>query len=315
MKITICGSIAHVEAMNQTAKQLEAEGYEVEIPHSRENEIDYNSLTDAEQAKAKDSLIKAHLNKINESDAILVFNQDKKGVEGYVGGNTLMEMAFAYTQGIEVFLLKRPTGVSYTEEILGMMPILLDNDINLINSYFDALPKTYVSSKSPIKLRSVSRGMRRAGIRTNVLPYPMESSVSEQPQSVEETYEGAKHRHKKLKQALSSKQFAYLATIESGNHIIHANHNDFASTVVILESAEGTEKTGISVEVEFPKDMTDKVPSEYPDLGTLVQKEYGSVLKDPFPYFTNGKISRLQLMENAVFNVAVQLPKGGGSHA
>jgi non-canonical (house-cleaning) NTP pyrophosphatase len=311
MKITICGSIVHSEAMEQAAKVLEMEGYEMETPHSREGEIDYDSLTDTERAKIKDSLIREHLDKINESDAIFVFNEDKKGIEGYVGGSTLMEMAFAYAQGIEIFLLKNPTGVSYTEEILGTRPILLHNDIRSIIEYFATLPKTYVSSKSPIKLRSVSRGMRRAGIRTNILAHPMESNVNEQPQSIEETYAGAGHRHQKLKQALALEQFAYLATIESGNHVIHPSHNDFASTVVILEPINGVEKAGISIEVEFPKDMTDKVPSKYPDLGTLVQAEYGSTLKDPFPYFTNGKVTRLQLMENAVFNIAVQLPREG----
>ena len=66
-------------------------------------------------------------------------------------------------------------------------------------------------------------------------------------------------------------------------------------------------KIGVNVELEYPREKTDKIPSIYPDLGVLVQQEYGSSLKDPFPFFTGGKVNRLQLVETAVFNVAVQL--------
>lgn len=151
--------------------------------------------------------------------------------------------------------------------------------------------------------------MRRAGIRTTVVAKPTESNVSDQPQSIEETYEGAQNRHDALVASSKNEQPAYFATVESGNHVAHEAHNQFSSTVVVLERAGGARKTGIGLELEFPKEMTDKVPSVYPDLGILVQEEYGSKLKDPFPYFTNGKVDRLQLVETAVFNVAAQLPK------
>jgi non-canonical (house-cleaning) NTP pyrophosphatase len=99
----------------------------------------------------------------------------------------------------------------------------------------------------------------------------------------------------------------YYATVESGLFQALPGHNVFSSTVVILEKAGGTPKAGLNVELEYPKEMTDKVPSQYPDLGVLVQQEYGSALKDPFPHFTNGRVTRLQLVETAVFNVAAQL--------
>jgi non-canonical (house-cleaning) NTP pyrophosphatase len=136
---------------------------------------------------------------------------------------------------------------------------------------------------------------------------PTNSDVSAQPASIEETYEGAQNRHAALQKAVASQQAAYLVTVESGLHSIHSNHNVFASTVVVLEKAGSIPKTGINVEIEYPTAMTDKVPSVYPDLGTLVQQEYGAVLKDPIPFFTNDMISRQQFVENAVFNVAAQL--------
>ena len=307
MKVTICGSMHHIEGMKQAEELLTKAGYEVETPNPREGEVDYHSLSDEERARLKDTLIKEHLDKISESDAILVFNEDKKGVAGYIGGNTLMEMAFAYAQGIEIFLFRPAPDMSYTDEILGIQPIVLGGDVAKIDSYFTSLPLTLVSSKSTIKLRAVSRGMRRAGIRTQVRPLPTESGVSEQPQNIEETYEGANNRHDALEKASEADQPTYLATVESGLYQVHPEHNSFSSTVVILEKVGSDRKLGVNVELEYPHEMTDKVPSVYPDLGVLVQQEYGSALKDPFPHFTNGKVNRLQLVETAVFNVAAQL--------
>lgn len=294
--------------MKDTANTLDALGYEIITPNPREGEIDYNTLPDAERAALKETLIQEHLDEINESDAILIFNEDKKGVVGYIGGNTLVEMAFAYAQKIELFLLKPVPDMSYTDEILGMKPIALDGDILKVDEYFKQLPSVHVSSKSPIKLSAISRGLRRAGIRTRVIAKPTESNVSEQPMNIDETYLGALTRHEALSRLSSGKDdVKYLATVESGQHPIHPKHNTFGSSVIIIEKVGGERKIGINVSIEYPKSMTDKVPSQYPDLGVLVQKEYGSILKDPVPFFTNGKTNRRKVVEEAVFNVAIQL--------
>ncbi|HSW78165.1 MAG TPA: DUF84 family protein [Candidatus Chromulinivoraceae bacterium] len=309
MKLTICGSMHHIEGMREAEKILAQAGYEVDIPNPREGEVDYHILSDAERASLKNTLIKEHLDKITESDAVFIYNEAKKGVAGYIGGNTLMEMAFAYQQNIEIFLLRPAPDLSYADEILGMQPIVIDGDVIQIDQYFKSLPATYVSSKSPIKLSAVSRGMRKAGIKTQVLPLPTESSVSEQPQNIEETYEGANNRHDALEIATKGKSPSptYLATVESGLYQVHPNHNSFSSTVVVFEKIGEPRKVGVNVELEYPREMTDKIPSVYPDLGVLVQQEYGSNLKDPFPFFTGGKVNRLQLVETAIFNVAAQL--------
>jgi len=125
--------------------------------------------------------------------------------------------------------------------------------------------------------------------------------------NIEETYEGAQNRHAALKQETAKEKPTYLATIESGFSTVHAKHNTFECQIVMLEKVGSEVRTGISVSVEYPKAMTDKVPSKYQDIGELAQAEYGSKLKDPFPYFTNGKVSRLKLLEDAVFTLAVQL--------
>lgn len=306
MKITICGSIYHKDNMLLAKESLEQLGYEIEIPDMSERE-DYTTFPEAERAAAKNKLVQQHLDKIISSDSILVLNEEKNGVKGYIGGNTLTEMAFAYSQKIEIFMLNATPDLGYADEINGMLPIVLDGDINSIDNYFKALPKMFVSSISPVKLTAVSRAMRRAGIMTRVFARPTHSSVAEEPTSINETYTGAMNRHQALIDELDDEKPTYVATVESGIHSAHADHNSFNCNVVIIQKLGDRPKIGINLDVEYPKEMTDKVPSQYPDLGVLVQKEYGAVLKDPFPYFTGGKINRQKLVEDAAFTVAVQL--------
>lgn len=293
--------------MAQAAEQLQNWGYEVIIPNPREGEVAYDTLDDKTRAELKDGLIREHLHHINKSDAIFVFNEDKNSIEGYVGGNTLMEMAFAFSQGIEIFLLKEPTGVSYLDELLGMKPIILKESVRSIHEYFEALPRTYVSSSSPIKQRAVSRALRRGGIHTTIVPYPTSSGISEQPLNIDETYEGAMNRHAALQKETKELNAIYLATIESGLHKAHKDHNSFECVVTIVEKIGKEKRIGISMDMEYPREMTDKVPTQYPDIGALVKAEYGTTLKDAHPIITNGKITRLNMLENALYTLVSQL--------
>src|SRR5688572_21066585 len=104
MKISICGSMHHINEMEKSQAILERQGWEVEAPNRRDNKAALSSLTRDEIATEKDFLIREHLEKIRHSDAVLIFNEEKRGVDGYIGGNTLMEMAFAYAQDLEIFL-------------------------------------------------------------------------------------------------------------------------------------------------------------------------------------------------------------------
>ena len=289
--------------MQQAKQQLEAAGYDVEKPnvaegHMYEDNLDVN-------AKLKRGFIDEHFRKIGESDAILVVNCTKNGVEHYIGGNTLIEIAHAYAQGLEIFLLNPIPDVSYADEVRGMAPIVLHGDLTKVQEHFTALPLLVMSTTNPIKHSAVSRALRKAGLRVQVNGIKVESGVSEQPQSIDEAYSGAANRHAQLKNA--AQHADYLATIESGFHSPHKAHNVFGSTVIMLEKVGDPVKVGIDLDIEFPRHMTDKVPSQYPDVGVLVQQEYGSKLKDPFPFFTNAKLTRAKLLENAIYGVAVQL--------
>jgi len=292
--------------MAEWAKKLLTAGYEVEMPDASENRV--YTKDKEKNAVLKRGLMDKHFRKIDDSDAVLIINETKKDIENYIGGNTLIEIAYAYAQGLEIFLVNPIPEVSYADEISAMAPIIIHNDIKNIDDYFAALPLVMMSTESGLKHRALSRGLRRAGIRVRLDGIKVDSGVSEQPSSIDEAYKGALTRQKNLHELIKDRtDIEYIATIESGYHTVHKDHNVFGCSVVVIEQKGSDKKVGIDLDIEFPKSETDKVPSLYPDLGILAQEEYGALSKDPFPYFTNNKLTRTKILENAVYNVAVQL--------
>lgn len=88
---------------------------------------------DHEVWKKKGKAISAHFNKILDSECVLITNYEKKGTENYIGGNTFLEIGFAFGNAKKIFILNQLPQISaFKEEILGMQPIVLNGDISLI---------------------------------------------------------------------------------------------------------------------------------------------------------------------------------------
>lgn len=140
MKLVICGSSAFKEKMLEYKQLLSDLGHEG-IVHP-----DYEAFIKGEKAelwqqineehhaaKRSQGYIKWYYEAIVASDGILVLNFDKKGIANYVGGNTLMEIAFAYVNDKKIFLLNPiPEEMSYTDEIKAMVDNILEGNLNNI---------------------------------------------------------------------------------------------------------------------------------------------------------------------------------------
>lgn len=147
MKITICGSIAFQNQALSVKRELEELGHEVEIwPSAIENEKGkpipiqeyYRIRKEAGDDEKwvwdrKAEAIMAHFDKIAWSDAVLVLNYDKNNIKGYIGGNTLMEIGLAFFLKKKIYLLNEVPEISYKEEILGVKPIILSGDLDIID--------------------------------------------------------------------------------------------------------------------------------------------------------------------------------------
>lgn len=111
MKITICGSMAFAKEMINTKEQLEKGGHVVFIPDGTDEyangQIDKNKIGGSEGAKRKiaNDLIRKHCQLIDNSDAVLVLNYEKKGIQNYIGGNSFLEIGYAHILNKKIFLM------------------------------------------------------------------------------------------------------------------------------------------------------------------------------------------------------------------
>lgn len=137
MTITICGSMQFHLDMRDIKKTLEASGHIVLVPKSIElmDRVGFVHPTVDEariEAKIEHDFIRAHFQKIEQADAILVLNYDKKEIANYIGGNTFLEIGLAFWLGKKIFLLNPIPEMDYLTEIHAMQPVILNGDLTKI---------------------------------------------------------------------------------------------------------------------------------------------------------------------------------------
>jgi nucleoside 2-deoxyribosyltransferase len=134
MKIAICGSMAFTDKMFEAKEKLEKLGHEAVVSGFAEQYLG-KSQEEIEKLKLyhkyeKDA-IREYWEQIQDADAILVLNYDRKGIANYVGGNTLMEIGFAHVLNKKIFLLNPIPDIEYYKsEIEATKPVILHGDLD-----------------------------------------------------------------------------------------------------------------------------------------------------------------------------------------
>lgn len=112
----------------KTAQKMRETG-DYDVEHYKtwyENESTYDKKAD---------FMRSHFDEITAGDAVLVVNDEKHGVPGYIGPNVLMEMSLAWYQRKPIYILNElPKNSPFEEELKGMMPTMLDGDLNKVGS-------------------------------------------------------------------------------------------------------------------------------------------------------------------------------------
>lgn len=136
--ITICSSANFYKQANDIKELLEKKGFKVIVPATAElmkksgnyDVSHYKTWFDnTKDYHMKTARMRAHFDEVAKADAILVVNYEKHGVENYIGGNVLMEMAVAFYLNKAIFILNEiPEESTFLEEIIGMNPIVLHGE-------------------------------------------------------------------------------------------------------------------------------------------------------------------------------------------
>lgn len=143
MRITIIGSSRFKEKKIEVKKELIGLKHEPIIHPDYEafvrgekQEI-WHMVENGEHARAKieNDYIMWYYRAIVGSDAVLVVNVEKGGVNNYIGGNAFLEMGFAYVNGKKIYCyndLPSREECGYADEIQAMQPIVIDRDLTRI---------------------------------------------------------------------------------------------------------------------------------------------------------------------------------------
>jgi hypothetical protein len=123
---TLCGSMSSLPAMKSLGNQLEAHAACVLLP--KESDIDWASTNTSKLTVLKKGFIDGHLAKIQSSDLVLIANYTKNEIKGYIGPNTLMEIAFAYALNKPVVLLFDPGSQSCRLEVLSIADRIIEGN-------------------------------------------------------------------------------------------------------------------------------------------------------------------------------------------
>ena len=137
MTIAVCGSLVFHKEMREIQKLLEALGHTVYVPKSldlieQQGFVKPTTVEERLAAEAKYDFIREHFKKIEESDCVLVVNPRHHDIDGYIGGNTFLEIGIAFYLGKKIYLQYAIPKMGYELELAAMHPIVLHGDLSKI---------------------------------------------------------------------------------------------------------------------------------------------------------------------------------------
>ncbi len=135
MKIMILCSNHFYEKIPLIKEKLENLGHKLKMPNSydrpfREKEME--KLSEEEHIKWKGSMMKKDEENIRPQDAVLVLNFEKKRIPNYIGGATFQEIYMAWRMNKKIFLYNSLPNCSFTDELKGISPTIINGDLNKI---------------------------------------------------------------------------------------------------------------------------------------------------------------------------------------
>jgi len=138
-KIFLAASMNFYEELVKIESNLKTKGFEVEIPVSAKlmkakNDFVVDHFKGTTTSVQKGVYIKENFNNISLSDAILVINNEKNGIKGYIGPNVLMEIGLAFHLNKNIYIWNQyPENAPYKDELLALSVKVINQDLEQIH--------------------------------------------------------------------------------------------------------------------------------------------------------------------------------------
>ena len=133
MRIFIACSKHFYHRIPEIKKQLEEIGHKASLPNSYCNPFkEEETKKQGTHSIWKEKMLKKYIKNIKPNDAIIVLNFEKKGIPNYIGGATFLEIYKAWELGKKIFIYNNLPKCSFSDELYGMRPTILNGDLTLI---------------------------------------------------------------------------------------------------------------------------------------------------------------------------------------
>jgi len=134
MKIFIGCSKHFYSKIDEIKDILEENGHKIALPNSfddpfKEEKIKNNK---EEHIAWKSDMMKRDKINIKPNDAVLILNFEKHGKPNYIGGATFLEVYKAWELNKKIFFYNPLPKCSFTDELKGINPTIINGDLNLI---------------------------------------------------------------------------------------------------------------------------------------------------------------------------------------
>jgi hypothetical protein len=118
-------------------KQLEIKGFTVTIPVSaqvmkKKNDFEVSHFKGVFTHGEKAKFIHKNFQEIAKSDYILVINNEKNGISGYIGANVLMEIGLAFYFKRKIYIWNNIEENAPYEELLAFGVTFIDQNLEKI---------------------------------------------------------------------------------------------------------------------------------------------------------------------------------------
>lgn len=136
--IFLCASMNFYKELVRIEVELQSMGFDVKIPPSagimkEKNDFEVSHFKGVFSDGTRSGFIRQNFKEISESDSILVINNEKNGIQGYIGANVLMEIAFAFYFKKAIYIWNPiPQNASYEEELRIFGVQIINQDLNQI---------------------------------------------------------------------------------------------------------------------------------------------------------------------------------------
>lgn len=139
MKIAIIGSMKFANDMVLLQKNLNSLDHQAAIPIGTEPHLKDKDFVEDLDANLKfcieNNVMRDNFDQVSKSDAVLVLNKRRNGIDGYIGISALLEMGIAHYYKKKIFLMY-PTphykDARWAHEVAIMQPVVLNEDLTKI---------------------------------------------------------------------------------------------------------------------------------------------------------------------------------------